>query len=183
MHPPDQRDPRFLFPYPAAHSMRLQVLPVLLILSEQAVMGYGYGDEQGGMWDHRSTRKPPPPQLQAAAKSRESETEEIKPQAATRGELDADALPILEKRRAEGPEAEGGGGSSKRRCGSRERSGDGRGADGAGLNGHEGGTRETANDGILVAGSVPQLYVPDCENMEDRLGTQRFGEWTRVRRV
>eukprot|EP00291_Cryptomonas_curvata_P011983 CAMPEP_0172200806 /NCGR_PEP_ID=MMETSP1050-20130122/29573_1 /TAXON_ID=233186 /ORGANISM="Cryptomonas curvata, Strain CCAP979/52" /LENGTH=213 /DNA_ID=CAMNT_0012878231 /DNA_START=72 /DNA_END=710 /DNA_ORIENTATION=+ len=43
MHPPDQRDPRFLFPYPAAHSMRLQ----------------------GGMWDHRSTRKPPPPEPQA----------------------------------------------------------------------------------------------------------------------
>ncbi len=164
MHPPDQRDPRFLFPYPAAHSMRLQVLPVLLILTEWAMIGRGAG--QGGMWDHRSTRKPPPLQPQAASRSDDSEAVQLKPQAATRDELDSHALSTAEKRRPEELEMEGVGSSSKRRCGASERPQDGRGADGVGLNGHE-----KSNIGMQeahLADSAPQLLLPDCENMEDR---------------
>ncbi len=167
MHPPDQRDPRFLFPYPAAHSMRLQVVPVLLILNEREVTGHGCGDRQGGMWDHRSTRKPPPPQPQAAAHVREGDERQNKPQVATRDKkFDADALPSAEKRRAEGREVEGGGASSKRWCGAAGRS-----EDGAGLNGHEASTKEmrqTASEETLAPGGGSQLDGPDSENMEDR---------------
>jgi hypothetical protein len=117
------------------------------------------------MWDHRSTRKPPAPQPQAAL-LREGEAQQQKPQAAPRDELEADAPPSAEKRRAEGPEVEGGGGSSKRWCGAGARS-----EDGGGLNGHEEITRNMrhmpSEETLVVAGG-PQLDGPDSENIEDR---------------
>ncbi len=142
-------------------------MSVLLIFNGRAVMGYGCGDGQGGMWDHRSTRRPPPPQ---AAQAREGEAGELKPKAATRDELDAIALTAAGKRRAEVLEEEGGGGSRKRWCGATERPEDG-GANGAGLNGHEESSnrmRETANEEFVVDGGQAQLDVPDGENMDDR---------------
>jgi hypothetical protein len=148
--------------------MRLQVISVLLMFYGRAVMGYGCGDGQGGMWDHRSTRRPLPPQ---AAQAREGEAGERKPKAATRHELDAIALTSAEKRRAEVLEEEGGGGSRKRWCGATERPEDGGGADGAGLNGHEESShrmREAANEEFVVDGGQSQLDVPDGENMDDR---------------
>lgn len=66
MHPPDQRDARFLFPYPAAHSMRLQVPCISVTLISAAIQCSVW---QGGMWDYRSTRKPPPPQSESGGKT------------------------------------------------------------------------------------------------------------------
>jgi hypothetical protein len=118
------------------------------------------------MWDHRSTRKPPPPQAQVAPQASHGETEQLKLQAATRNELDARSIPTAGKRHAQGPETEGVGGSSKRWCGAGERSEEGTGPDDAGLNGHEESSkrlREATNTAALEPGSEPQLDVPDSE--------------------
>ncbi len=122
------------------------------------------------MWDHRSTRKPPPPHLASS-----SDAHRDKPDPHSRDEVDANSCAIGSKRHAELPETEGVGNDKRHRVDAEQ----GRAAHVAGINGI--GVREAADHETGNARVGPQLDVPEREYMEDRYVSEESGDSVDVR--